>query len=262
MYKRESEFHFSPWIAQNKPEIANAQNPSTVKINISNLHPTKPSDKKNFNLPEFKRKKKILTDTHLDSKSSFSTLRQHPFSPPKSKIPKEENINSFLPNANQDFVNEFRQQNQVPKNFVQGDDGDIPVEGPSLAPTNEPRVVSRFAEKDMSLFQFSQEFKERFGAVWNSEDRMVPPTSPLHPGDIVYYKVYISSNGHLEKYENLSRLKNPRKNYDDVDVLFSSVVSHVFPMSVPPKFANKNLTLTEVIAIQVVDRSMPARYSF
>ena len=286
---RESEIHFSRWIfdrkeknwlniillslafhaiifvllyySKPKAEIVADQGASSIKINFSKLHQDQKITKKII----VKQEHKILTDTNPNSQSKFfSPKHSVPKVIPKEKETSEadDSINSFLPNSSTNYVDNLRHQNQLPKNEIEGDDGDIPIEGPSLAPTNEPRVVKRFAEKDMSLFQFTQEFRERFGAVWNSEDRVVPPSSPLHPGDIVYYKVYINTNGSMEKFENLSRTSHPQKDYTAIDKIFSNVVANVFPMVVPPKFAHKNITLTEVIAIQVVDRNMPARYSF
>lgn len=302
MQRRESEIHFSRWLYEQreknwlnivilslaihalifcllyyiKPtkEIAADQNSSSIKINFSQK-PTQTEKKltlsQKLKSKFFKKKSSILTDTKKNSQNKFFAPSQpniHETTKDKNivSIPQhqnhEKNLNSFLPNSNSNYLNNLRQKAQIPQTQIQGDDGDIPVEGPSLAPTNQPKVLSRYAEKDMTMFQFTQEFRERFGAVWNSEERIVPPTSPLHPGDIVYYKVYIRSNGKLEKYENLSRASHPQKDYSDIDKLFSSVIGQVFPMSVPPKFANKNIILTEVIAIQVVDRNMPVRFSF
>ncbi len=236
--------------------IADPGTSSPIHINFSKTLSKKNQQSKIFE----KKEQKILTDTTTNSKSSFFS-KTTPRSVPALKEKSQESWNSFLPNSNQNYLESLRQQSQMPTT-IQGDAGDIPIEGPSLTPTNQARVLPRYAEKDMSLFQFTQEFRERFGAVWNSEDRIVSPASSLHPGEVVYYKIYINTNGSMEKFANISLATHPQKNYADIDKIFSSVISHVFPMSVPPKFAHKNITLTEVIAIQVVDRNSPVRYSF
>ncbi|MES2613936.1 MAG: hypothetical protein V4591_00815 [Bdellovibrionota bacterium] len=278
MQTRESEIHFYRWIfdrkennwlnvalfslalhilfffllTQLKPkeEVIADQSSSSIKINFSTPQINqKLASKKN---KKFTKKREILTSPNSQSEA-YTTPQLHP---------EKQDLNSFLPKNNSNYLSNLRRQNQIQKNNIQGDDGDLPIDGPSLAPTNGPRIISRYAEKDMSLFQFTQEFRERFGAIWNSEDRVVPPTSPLRPGDIVYYKIYINTNGSMEKFENLSRKDHPKKDYTDIDKLFTQVITRVLPMSVPPKFAHKNITLSEVIAIQVVDRNMPVKFSF
>ncbi len=289
MSTRESDFHYSPWLMtekemnwmnliilsllfhvlffylltflKHKPEISQSNTNSSIHVRMNDPQTLKSVPHIPL-VPKNRKEKKLLTNNEK-GKSSFyvpdgkkSTLSSHQ----EDQTPVQPQ--SLMPSSNSSFFQNLREQSRVPDKPIVGEEGDVPIEGPSLAPTNEPRVVSRFSEKDMTMFQFTKEFQERFGAVWNSEERVISPSSPLRPGDVVYYKIYINTNGHMEKYENLSRLKNPQKNYDEVDSMFASVISHVFPMSVPPKFANKNLTLTEVIAIQVVDRNRPVQFSF
>ena len=250
-------FFFLLHSVKSKEEIVADQAPASIKVNFSHPSPEHVIENKKND------KRRILTDTKPNSSVHFySNLEKKAKKKEDSPQAKpENNLSSFLPNSDNNYVNALRQQNSAPSKSIQTDDGDIPIEGPSLAPTNEPRVLSRYAEKDMSLFQFTQEFRERFGAIWSSEDRVVPPTSPLRPGDIVYYKIFINSNGSLLKFENISQSSRPQKDYSDLDKIFSHVIARVFPMSVPPKFAHKNIVLTEVVAIQVVDRNVPVRFS-
>lgn len=255
-----------------KKEITAAHTSPPVHVSFSQLTEQKKqvAPTQHLNTQQSKlNKQEILTDKNKNSRAKFLSHdythvkkqdleknRQAPTPEP------QKTMSSFLPSSNSDYVDNVREQSVPPTEPIQGDAGDIPIQGPSLAPTNEPRVVSRYSQKDMSLFQFTQEFRERFGAVWNAEDRFVPPSSPLRPGDVVYYKVYIQSNGVLEKFDNLSKKSHPQKDYTEIDKIFSDVVGRVFPMVVPPKFANKNVTLTEVVAIQVVDRTSPIHFSF
>ncbi|WP_186644896.1 hypothetical protein [Fluviispira vulneris] len=167
-------------------------------------------------------------------------------------------IESLLPQSSQSYIDEIRREARQGKP-IQGDSGDIPILGKEYAPSNEPQYKERFATKDMSLYQFSQEFKEKFGAVWNLKDRNLPPESPLRPGDLVYYKIYIKGDGFLEKFENLTQKKNPNKDFSGADTIFKEVVSQVLPMPVPPRFTHS--IVTEVIAIQVVSTNVFVHYS-
>jgi hypothetical protein len=254
-----------------KYETVSSEN-STIHINFSDLKPkdkNSPSSHEPKVNSQHKITKRILTDPNVNSKSSFSASSQVQ----KNTIDKQQEIKNtlqkkehklkdFLPSGHQNYIENIQNNNQVFENAIQADGGDIPIEGPSLAPKNGPKIVERYVEKDMSLFQFTQEFRERFGAIWNSKDRILPPSSPLRAGDVVYYKVYIKSNGEMEKYENISRSSYPLKNYNATDEFFKEVILKVLPMSVPPKFANKNTILSEVIAIQVVDKDVPTRFAF
>lgn len=83
---------------------------------------------------------------------------------------------------------------------------------------------------------------------------------PLRPGDIVYYKLYIKGDGTLQKFENLSSRTAPLKDFSALDKIITSVLSRVFPMTVPQRFAH-NL-VTEIVAIQVIGTNSPVQYSF
>lgn len=242
------------------------QNPSSIKINIQNSMQIAPSFREKSNIKRKINKHQILTDTHTHSQSQFFENQEKSKELDKKNEEKSKQLpnelSSFLPNSNMNYLNSLRQQKTRVNDSRVLSGGDTPIEGPSLAPTNDPPRLSRFVEKDMSLLQFTQEFRERFSAVWNAQERIVPPSSPLRPGDVVYYRVYIKSNGLLEKYENLSQNLHPLKNYVDIDQLFLTVLNQVFPMSVPPKFANKDIILTQDLAIQVVGRNQPIQFSF
>lgn len=190
--------------------------------------------------------RKAPTNTVLNTKSSNKNL----------------DLNAFLPHFQaEDLARREPTQTPEPQDDALAG-GDRPIEGPSLAPTELPRIKNRYAEKDMSLFQFSQEFRQRFGAIWNAQERMIPPNSPLRPGDVVFYRVFIRSDGTMEKFQNLSKKAHPEKNYADTDNIFESVIRGVFPILVPPKFSHKNIIITEDLAIQVVDRQSPIHFSF
>ncbi len=177
----------------------------------------------------------------------------------KPNSEKKSEMEQFLPHSNSAYIDELREHyRREPK--IEGDSGDIPVIGDDYAPRSGAKIKERYSVRDLSLYQFSLQFKEKFGGIWNSQDRVVPPTSPLRPGDIIYYKIYIKGDGSLYKYENLSQKSSPQKDFAAVDKMIDEVVSKVFPLSLPGRFA-KNL-VTEIIAIQVVGRNSPVQYSF
>lgn len=174
------------------------------------------------------------------------------------KSPMARSLNDFLPRSDSSFLQGVR--DEAKPELLNADSGDIPISNAAPVPQNGPIVQKRFGEKDLSLFQFSEEFRSRFSSIWNLKERFVPPASPLRPGDVVYYKVFISPDGSLEKFENVSQQKDRFKNFSDIDSIFSEVVTQVFPMTVPSKFARH--VITQLVAIQVVDRHSPIRFSF
>ena len=139
--------------------------------------------------------------------------------------------------------------------------GDIPIEGDTLSPTTAPKVKQRFGQKDLTLFQFNQEFKQRFAEIWNLKQRWLPPSSPLRPGQVVFYEVYINSDGTMNKYENLSAKQNKQVIYGDIDSIVEDVLKRVFPISVPGVIKNEQI-VSQVIAIQVVGSNVPISFSF
>jgi hypothetical protein len=193
----------------------------------------------------------LLTDENLRSKSPIMAPNRH----------HRQDLSSFMPHSNSDFIRGLRKEAQDPTDF-QAADGDIPIVGKSTSPIQSAKIQDRHSVKDLSLFQFSAEFRNRFGAIWNEQDRVVPPASPLRPGDVVFYKVYINDDGTLNKYENISAKRFSQKDFSHLDVIFSSVIGKVFPMMIPPRFAHQGKIITEIVAIQVVDRSLPMQFSF
>lgn len=193
----------------------------------------------------------LLTDQNPNSKSPIlAPNRQH-----------RQDLSSFMPHSNSNFIRSLRKEAQDPIDF-QATGGDIPVIAHSTSPIQSAKIQDRHSVKDLSLFQFSEEFRNRFGAIWNEQDRVVPPASPLRPGDVVFYKVYINDNGTLNKYENISAKRFSQKDFSHLDVIFSSVIGKVFPMMIPSKFAHQGKIITEIVAIQVVDRNLPMQFSF
>jgi hypothetical protein len=244
---------------------------SNKKLGVTNIPKNHSGGVLSDNNPNSKSKtlvpENLLTPDMEARKNPFiSKLQPHekkkdsPASIPKEPQKTETNgIDAFLPNSSSSYVDQLR-KDSYNQQQIEGDSGDIPVIGDDLAPRNGPKIVERYAVRDMSLYQFSQEFKERFSGIWNSQERWVPPSSPLRPGDIVYYKLYIKGDGSLQKFENLSHKKKPEKDFSAVDKMIAEVVAQVFPMTVPPRFA-QNL-VTEIIAIQVVGTNRPVQYSF
>lgn len=245
--------------------------PSNKKSGIENIPKNHSGGVLTDNNPNSKSKtlvpESLFTPDMEARKNPFVSKRQpnerkkdSPAILPKTPREREsDGINAFLPHSSPSFVDRLRQDSQNQQQ-IEGDSGDIPVVGDNLAPRNGPKIVERFAVRDMSLYQFSQEFKERFGGIWNSQERWVPPSSPLRPGDIVYYKLYIKGDGSLQRFENLSHKRQPQKDFSAVDKMIAEVVGQVFPMTVPSQFA-RNL-VTEIIAIQVVGTNRPVQYSF
>ncbi len=241
------------------------------KLGITNIPKNHSGGVLSDNNPDSKSKtfvpENLLTPDMEARKNPFISKR-HPHEkkkdspasiPQKTQKIETNSIKDFLPNSNSSFIDQLRRDSHNNQQ-IDGDSGDIPIIGNNLAPQNGPKIVERYSVRDMSLYQFSQEFKERFSGIWNSQERWVPPGSPLRPGDIVYYKLYIKADGSLQKFENLSQKKKPEKDFSAVDKMIAEVVAQVFPMTVPPRFA-KNL-VTEIIAIQVVGTNRPVQYSF
>jgi len=206
--------------------------------------------------PDREAKKNPFISKRIPTKNN----KDEPVSLPKNIQKNPTNgLDSFLPNSSSAYIDELRKSTQKQQK-IEGDSGDIPVVGDDLTPRNGPKIRERYSVKDLGLYQFSQEFKEKFSGIWNSRERWVPPSSPLRPGDIVYYKLYIKGDGSLQKFENLSHKRVPQKDFSAVDKMIEEVVSQVFPMTVPPRFAQN--MVTEIVAIQVVGTNSPVQYSF
>ncbi len=174
---------------------------------------------------------------------------------------KQRSIKDFLPSADDDFLQKLRSPSQQ-QEVLNGDGGDIPIQAPQRTPHNGPNVMQRFVQKDMGLFQFSKEFRDKFAFIWNKKERFVSPSSVLRPGDVVYYKVFVNPDGSLDHFENLNRHLNSQKVDPDIDKMFADVIHQVFPMVVPSRYVNANVVFSEVVAIQVIDRSSPIIFSF
>jgi hypothetical protein len=283
-----------------KPDILNSANQSSTEFDPNEPINIRFTDGKfPESLPNYEQANKkigainipknhsggILTDNNPNSKSKIlvpknlftpdieaqknpflSNLQPHErkkdLPPSISKKPQKietNGIEAFLPNSSPSYLDQLRRDSHY-QHQIEGDSGDIPVIGDDLVPKNGPKIVERFAIRDLSLYQFSQEFKEKFSGIWNSRERWVPPNSPLRPGDTVYYKLYIKGDGSLEKFENLSQKKKPEKDFSAVDKMIAEVVTQVFPMTVPPRFAHH--LVTEIISIQIVGTNRPVQYSF
>lgn len=299
MVFRETDIHYSLWLYPKKQDslffifvfsillhilffylmslikIGPINNSTTNSHDLAHIFFKKNSNKNHFQqnektiiseIPEINLKK-TLTDQNPNSKSKHY-LPKKTITTNKTPDKKEEQISSkhsepknltdFLPHSSTSYINQLR--NEANKQKIAGDIGDIPIIGDELAPRKTPKIIPRHAFKDLSLYQFDKEFKERFSGIWSSKERWVPPSSPLRPGDIVYYKLYIKGDGSLQKFENLSRILKPMKDFTAVDQMIAEVVAQVFPMVVPPRFAQD--LITEIVAIQVVDSNLPVQYSF
>ena len=256
------------------PEIVQeAKSPASISVHFNEPPINNTKEKHPIKDFFFPKKKKILTDNNKNSKSPFVA----PAAPkpnvsqiaPQEKVANKQekekpgrSLSDFMPNANSSFAQSMQRPPQQNDRAVNDAGGDMPTEGPSLEPSNGPRIIKRFEEKDMGLFQFNQEFRERFANVWNSKDRILPPTSPLRPGDLVYYKVFVNSSGKLVKYENLSRMQHPELDYSDAERIFSEVLNRTLPINVPPEYEATKKILAVTIAIQVVGPNGPVMFSF
>ncbi|MGY3804768.1 hypothetical protein ACWNT8_11930 [Pigmentibacter ruber] len=221
-----------------------------------------PNSKSKINVPEELAAKNLKANSNPFISKRLPNYKKKEIPPTivdKSEKNKKSELDKFLPNSDSAYIDNLRKQYKQEQN-IEGDSGDIPIMGDEYTPLSEPKVKERYSVKDLSLYQFSQQFKEKFAGIWNSKDRVVPPTSPLRPGDIIYYKLYINGNGSLEKYENLTQKRFPQKDFLAVDKMLDEVVSKVFPLALPGRFANN--IVTEIIAIQVVGRNSPVQYSF
>ena len=161
------------------------------------------------------------------------------------------NLSSFLPRS-EGFVPHSHDAQHAQKNSA-------PLADDPYRP--QQKIVERFSTQDRSLYQFTQIFRERFAAIWNSEERLLPPTSALRPGDIVYYKIYILPSGKLDHYENITQPVPPQGYDPNMEKIFQSVILQVFPLSVPGRYKDHQI-ITEIIAINVVGPNSPMRFNF
>ncbi|WP_338634962.1 hypothetical protein [Spirobacillus cienkowskii] len=272
----------STMTSKNKDPVHIQLQPSRSLANSGQLN--KKSAPKDTHIPQ-NRTGGVLTDLNPNSQSSvlipeslFSPsqkperdpllLDQHPqkttnkkiVSIPKSSQKKEvHGIEDFLPSSSPSYIDKLRKESLKHPQIV-GDSGDVPIVGDDLAPRMTPKISNRYSVKDLRLFQFSLEFKERFSGIWNAKERWLPPTTVLRPGDVVYYKLYIQGDGTLKKFENLSHKRAPLIDFTPVDKMIEEVITKVFPMNVPPHFTHN--MFTEVVAIQVVGTNRTIQYSF
>ncbi|WP_148697667.1 hypothetical protein [Silvanigrella aquatica] len=209
-----------------------------------------------FYSPDMEARKNPFVSKQLPQEKKKNAPVALPTHPKKTE---SSGMDAFLPHSSSSYIDKLRKDSHKQQQ-IEGDAGDIPFEGSDLTPYNKPRIQERYAVKDMSLYQFSQEFKNRFSGIWKSQERWVPPSSPLRPGDIVYYKLYIKGDGSLQKFENLSHKTQPEKDFSAVDNIVNEVFAKVFPMTVPARFAQ--ILVTEIVAIQVVGANSPVQYSF
>lgn len=223
--------------------------PKPVRIHFQD--PTKHTHK---SAPEIAKEQKNTQKT-LTATTNHNTKIKSVASKPAIKVPMKEKQKAA-------HTRQASQRASQTQERIQGDGGDIPfVQDDLLTPRVGPRIIAKHEHKDMTLFQFSAEFRRKFGIIWNQKDRMVPPASPLRPGNVVFYKVYINSDGSLLKYVDLSAKETPNKDYSSLDDIFADVITQTLPIRVPPSFTSSKI-LTEVIAIQVIDRSSPVMMRF
>lgn len=223
--------------------------PASVKVT---LNPPEKTQKKQEITKESPKQKPQTPRTLTTERDN--ALRAAPPPPSTPIVPNPPSgLERLMPRTNPEYLEKLRKQATNPKDIT-GDAGDIPIRGTERR-RDIPMVVDRFEHKDLSLFQFSQMFHERFGSEWNSKERWVPPESPLRPGDVVYYKIFINPNGTLDRFENLTNKIKPGLNTEHLDKVFEQVLSKTLPMSLPAKL-EKNVQVTEIIAIQVVNKTL------
>lgn len=219
-------------VTLNPPEYENKEQKTEKKETIS------PTDR-------------ILT-TERPNAPAIPTLKEEPQKKPVAESP---GLEKFLPKSHSEYFEKYRHETEKNPKEMTADGGDILVRGKSEPRRDIPMVVDRYDHKDLSLLQFSQMFHERFASVWNSVERWVPPESPLQAGDVVYYKIYINPNGTLDHVENLTHKMRPTLNTDHLDKIFNEVVAQTLPMQLPAKL-EKNVQVTEILAIQVVNKTL------
>lgn len=250
------------FIKQNPIKTVTADRKEQESVKVT-LNP--PNDKKKEQANEQGSAQKSQKSKVLSQKDQILTT-EHQNAPAVPSLPKEsqkkqtvtdshDGLEKFLPKSNPEYFERYRQEAQKNPKDITGDGGDIPFLENTERRRDLPLVVDRFEHKDLSLLQFSQMFHERFSAVWNSTERWVPPESPLKPGDVVYYKIYINPNGTLDHIENLTHKIRPNLNTDHLDKIFNDVMSQTLPMTLPSKL-EKNVQVTEVLAIQVVNKTL------
>jgi len=228
-----------------KTLTADSEEPPPINVTLD--PPQQPKkEEKTQKEPE---KSRVLT---TDQPESDNIVPSEPEKP--SELPnKSHDLEKFFPRSNPEYLKKLREQAERPKQ-IEGDSGDIPIRGQERR-RDVPMIVERFDHKDLSLFQFSKMFHDRFGSVWNSKERWVPPESPLRPGDVVYYKVYINPDGTLDHIENLTNQMKPDLNTEALDKTFEEVLTQTLPMKLPARL-EKNVQVTEVVAVQVVNKTL------
>ena len=165
-----------------------------------------------------------------------------PTAPKKENFTKKDPLHAFLPqNSEHSLIQEFSFKDP-------------------FMPQNHPQIKERFLVQNLASYQFREDFKTKFSAIWNLEERWVPPESSLQAGDVVFYKFYIQKDGTLQKFENLSRARHRDKDYSVLDTIMAHIIAQVFPLTIPDVLQQN--PITEVIAIQVVGPYGPIRYSF
>lgn len=285
MYLSESDIHFGRWIYPKNQKglllfflvsaffhaillvaclfLSKQQEITSVSNDESAVHITLLPPKKTSEKQQETQKNQLTPNTKIENHKTLLTDENHKNKPSQITRQSQQNqaLDRFLPHSRTDFFRGLRNEAQNSED-TQAQGGDIPIPGKSTSPIEQPRIQDRHSVRDLGLFQFSEEFRNRFGAIWNEQDRIVPPDSPLRPGDVVFYKVYINDDGTLNHYENTSAKRFSQKDFSHLDRIFSDVIQRVFPMVVPPQFSKKGKIITQMVAIQVVDRSLPMNFSF
>lgn len=254
---------------ENKKNFANTNFDNQNKDLASNLPKNRsggiltdlnPNSKSKILVPEdLASVDKRIDKNPKDSLLNYEKIKKDkPLATPKNPLKsKNFGMKSFLPSGNQSYLDKIRGEALKPRH-VYGDSGDIPISAGTPEPYQGTIIKSRFEYKDLSLLQFSMEFKERFSGYWNMKERILPPESELRPGEVIFFKLYIRKDGSLQKVENLNRKKTPLKDFSGVDNIVREVLEKVFPMTMPPSF-DKSI-VTEIIAIQIIGLNSAVQY--
>lgn len=249
-------------ITPKKNVLVNPDKDSSSKMHVT-LNPEKIDNQKQ-RIPNIEKNKtkRTLVQRSKPTRKEFVVPHTSPAISEKTKsqpVPEASGMDRFMPNASQEFMQKLQNSAQQAPQMT-ADGGDIPLTGTERR-LDIPTYADRYVQKDLSLFQFGQIFKERFGSAWNAEDRWLPPTSPLRPGNVIYYKVFINSDGSLNHYQNISHLQKPNMDYSHLDEIFAKVIPNVFPLPLPAKLAQEKI-VTQILAIQVVDKNLFMRFGF
>lgn len=157
-------------------------------------------------------------------------------------------LKDLLPNSRSEFVASQRRIGTVYGRGAVG--GDLDPEADGRDPVGYRAPLK--GEVKLTRYDYAAYFlalDQRFTDAWGAT-RVLPPGSTFNGvvGEFIEYDIVINRNGSLSKIINVSKGKQPNRDYGDVDRLVNEVFSHVFPLNpVPSRIQEDPLILRKRI---------------